>query len=693
MSGIKAPVSPVVDKGRAVIGAAIAASLLGFYGSTAAWGQVKEQPEALVTASRLGDGISGAPVTVITAEQLRASPQRTIPDILALEAGIQTRDLFGATAGARQTVDMRGFGATGVQNTLILLDGRRLNDIDNGPVDWASIPQDSIERIEIIRGNAGAVLYGNGAVGGVINIITRKPKPGTRRVRLGGGIGSNEYYELSARGEDATGPLAVRIEASRIESDGYRTNNDLKQSSVLIDATRRTDQGEAYVQLSFDDQALGLPGGRLVDKNQGINLLESARTGAATPRDRSEQNGIRAFAGLTRELSPGVELAADFGIRVKDLETTTDFQHVDAVLRTYSLTPRLILEQTVLDRRTNATIGVDYFLSDYDQDRSNGLSAPANQRYDVKQQVIAVYGQGTVAITDRTDVTLGARSEWVSVDAGLLINKAAPGGDFLSPAAALNEWGRKTAFTAGIEHALLDPLTLFGRVGQSVRLPTVDERTSTISGAFDLQPQVSRDAESGFRVDAGPVFWQTSAYAMDIKHELHFNPEGQGCSGGSCFGANNNYDRTRRYGIENSLAAQVTDTVSVRSGVAYTIAKFGPGPFDGNDIPLVADWTASGVVVWQIVPDLLRASATASFVGARRMENDERNFQPKLGSTTVFDVGLSGEWQGLAWSAQVNNLFDEDVIAYAVASGGTLNRYNAYPLPGREFLVRASMEF
>jgi iron complex outermembrane receptor protein len=692
MSGVKVSGLPAVDKRWAVIGAAIAASMIGFYGSAAS-GQVNEQPEALVTASRLGEGIAGASVTVITAEQLRASPQRTIPEILALEAGIQTRDLFGSTAGARQTIDMRGFGATGVQNTLILLDGRRLNDIDNGPVDWASIPQESIERIEVIRGNAGAVLYGNGAVGGVINIITHKPKPGTRRVRLGGGVGTNEYYELTALGEHASGPLAVRIDASRIESDGHRTNNDLKQSSFLFDATRRTDNGEAYIQLGFDDQALGLPGGRLVDKNQGINLLESARTGAATPRDRSEQNGIRTFAGLTRELSPGVELAADFGVRIKDLETTTDSQHVDAVLRTYSLTPRLIFERTVLERRTNTTVGVDYFLSDYDQDRSNGLSSPANRRYDVKQQVIAVYGQGTVAVTERTDVTLGARSEWVGVDAGVLVNKAAPGGSFLSPTAALHEWDRKTAFTAGVEHALLDPLTLFGRVGQSVRLPTVDERTSTISGAFGLEPQVSRDAEAGFRVDAGPALWQTSAYAMDIKHELHFNPEGQGCSGGSCFGANSNYDRTRRYGIENSLAAQLSDAVSVRSGVAYTMAQFGAGPFEGKDIPLVADWTASGGVIWQIVPELLRASATVSFVGARRMENDERNFQPKLGSTTVFDLGFSGEWQNLGWSAQVNNLFDEDVIAYAVASGGTRNRYNAYPLPGREFLLRTSMEF
>ena len=66
-------------------------------------------------------------------------------------------NLFGGVNGARSTVDMRGFGAAASSNTLVLINGRRINDLDIAGVDLAAIPRDSIERIEITRGNSGAV--------------------------------------------------------------------------------------------------------------------------------------------------------------------------------------------------------------------------------------------------------------------------------------------------------------------------------------------------------------------------------------------------------------------------------------------------------------------------------------------------------------------------------------------------------
>ena len=72
------------------------------------------------------------------------------------------------------------------QNLVVLLDGQRLNENELTGIKWSSIPINSIERIEIMRG-AGAVLYGAGATGGVINIITRTPgrKPTQKRLTNG----------------------------------------------------------------------------------------------------------------------------------------------------------------------------------------------------------------------------------------------------------------------------------------------------------------------------------------------------------------------------------------------------------------------------------------------------------------------------------------------------------------------------
>ncbi len=123
-------------------------------------------PDTLVTASRLGEGVTGASTTVITAAEIERSPGQTLQDVLARVPGIQVQSLFGGVNGTSTTVDLRGFGAAATPNTLVLINGRRLNDIDLSGIDFGSIPREGIERIEITRGNSGAVLYGDGAVGG-----------------------------------------------------------------------------------------------------------------------------------------------------------------------------------------------------------------------------------------------------------------------------------------------------------------------------------------------------------------------------------------------------------------------------------------------------------------------------------------------------------------------------------------------
>jgi len=118
-------------------------------------------------------GIVGTATTVITAQEIAHSPAQTLQEIIAQAPGVQLTSLFGGINGVKTSVDLRGFGAFATSNTLVLINGRRLNDIDIAGVDFSTIPRDSIERIEIIRGNSGAVLYGDNAIGGVINIVLK----------------------------------------------------------------------------------------------------------------------------------------------------------------------------------------------------------------------------------------------------------------------------------------------------------------------------------------------------------------------------------------------------------------------------------------------------------------------------------------------------------------------------------------
>ena len=271
------------------------------------------------TGGRQFNGIVGASSTVITAEDIAHSPSNNLPDILAQVPGVQLTSLFGsAVNGVKTTVDLRGFGAFALSNTLILVNGRRLNDVDMSQVDLSTIPLQSIERIEITRGNSGAVLYGDNAIGGVINIVTKNGVGGPPvTIRGEAGVGSFNTRLANVSAATNHGPWSTSFYGNAIKSDGYRVNNALDQRNGVGNLNYSTPDLKAFLTVTGDDQKLGLPGGRLVDPNIGLNLLETNRRGAATPFDYGNQQGKSATAGFTKTIIEGVDLIVDGGARNK----------------------------------------------------------------------------------------------------------------------------------------------------------------------------------------------------------------------------------------------------------------------------------------------------------------------------------------------------------------------------------------
>jgi iron complex outermembrane receptor protein len=171
-----------------------------------------------------------------------------------------TWSTFGAVNGAGTVVDIR-FSASAASNTLVLINGRRLTDVDLGGVDFP-LSRESIQRIEITRGNSGAVLYGDGAVGGTINIVTKTGVNTPPSVKVDGGFGSFKQREGNVSVAGSNGPLSASIFGNAINSDGYRVNNELRQRNAVGDFRYTGDRGSAYANISVDDQKLGLPGAR-----------------------------------------------------------------------------------------------------------------------------------------------------------------------------------------------------------------------------------------------------------------------------------------------------------------------------------------------------------------------------------------------------------------------------------------------
>ncbi|MDC7788171.1 TonB-dependent receptor [Rhodoplanes sp. TEM] len=678
-------------------------------------------PDLYVTATRLdggSGGIAGASTTVVTAEEIERSPEQTIPGILSRVPGVQVSNMYGGVNGARSTVDLRGFGATGMSNTLVLVNGRRVDVPDQQGFDWGSIPLNSIERIEVTRGNSGAVLYGDGAVGGVINIVTKAGAGATPSARVETAFGSYGQVEGRASATMASGAHALALYGNAVRSDGYRDNNAYHQTNAVADYRYTREWGSFYLTATGSDQHLGYPGARRVDPWNGVNQLGTDRRGTDTPYDYGNQQQASATAGLTYDLLPGIELILDGGVRARKQQAgffvscfdytsnvsvpgcaRTPTSYIDSTLVTSSVTPRLRVDTSVLGVPWKATIGVDYYYTDYGSPRSYFEGAAPIHTYDLAQTSLAAYAMNTVTVLPSTDLSFGGRVQRTRVTATDSLNTAAPGYYVCDPvwgcyandrpqASPLDQTQTNHAYHLGFEHRFNTMLTLFGRTAQSFRVPNVDERVGSSPyyavGNFDLETQTSYDYEGGIRVSAGPLWMQWSVYDMYLDNEIFYSP--------ATF-TNINLDPTRRYGTEAMATFQLNEAVKLKAGVAYTRAVFREGDYAGNDVPLVSRNTASAGVVWSILDKRLVFNGDVRYVGSRRMDNDSANRQPLIPSVVLVDVKLGGEWDRYFWSVAVQNLFDEDYFDYAIASASTIGIYNAYPLAGRTFLVRAGANF
>jgi iron complex outermembrane receptor protein len=663
--------------------------------------QDQQLPQINVFDTRLGQGITGASTSIIIRQDIEKSSALTLPDLIGREAGVQTWSNFGGVNGAGTVVDVRGFGVTAASNTLILVNGRRMNDWDLQGFDWSSIAVNSIERIEITRGNSGAVLYGDGAMGGVINIVTKSSAGAAPSGRVEGVFGSFRHYENNVSLNTSSGPFSAAAYTNVINTDSYRVNNELQQRNGVGELRYTLPDFSAFARLSGDSQHLGLPGGRRIRPALNQNQFVTDRNGSNFPFDSGDRDGLNFTTGFTKTLATGIDLVVDGGIRRKNVNSGffsgqgSPFTYLETELTTKSVTPRVDVRQTWFGMPVKIIAGVDYYDTDYHTDRAlqqSTIGLPIHV-YDLSQKTFGGYWQQTMSVLPSTDISGGIRIQRNSLTANDRFDVNAPGGSscffgFCFPngvqAIPLDSAETQRAWHVGIEHRFNQAFAVFGRAARSFRVPNVDERIgSSPFGApsnFDLKTQTSHDIEGGIRVNIGAVTLQSSVYDMHLKNELHLDPVSF---------ANINFDPTHRRGVENQATWQVTDTFRVRGGVTYIKATYEEGLFKDKNVPLVSRWTENVGLTWNILDKRLVFDANARFLSKRYQDADENNVEMRIPSYAVVDLRLGGEMQNFFWSVSAQNLLDKNYYDYGVVFGPQL--YNVYPTAGRTFLARVGV--
>jgi iron complex outermembrane receptor protein len=596
----------------------------------------KQIPSVVVSAARTEQSSLTTPasITVITRKQIEDSGSSHIVEVLRGQGGVQIKDLYGD--GSRATVDMRGFGDAAGSNTLVLIDGRRLNNPDIASPDLNSISLDDVERIEVVQGSAG-VLFGDQAVGGVINIITRQP--GALRHSLKLSAGSYNTVKVHAMTSQALdNGINYRVSLDVRESDNYRDHNELSYLNGFGKLGYDYNSGSVIAELQYIDNDLNTPGALFASEV----AADRTQVNPSFATDYSNSETMVGRIGLVQEVSSNWSFEAEAASRKTDGDFRISFagsppstDNFTQNRKIQEFTPRFVGFIPALNN-TMLTIGADAVESEYELSTSLG-----DQFNDQSQR--SLYLQAVVPVSQALDITLGARYAEVEnvLTDGFTFNNETINDDL-------------TVGTFGISYRANSNLRVLARADQNYRFAKVDEYANAQPfpappATVILQTQEGLSLETGVEWSQGGNTAKVMIYKLELENEIAFDP---------ALFANINLDDTERKGLITSGYWKATQRLGFSASYTYTDAEVTSGFAAGNDIPLVAEHSAL-LSTDYAVSENWQAFAEVVAISDRVLGGDFDNTLSRLPGYGVLNIKAEYNVSDFTFSGRVNNVLDK----------------------------------
>ncbi len=634
----------------------------------------------VVTATRESEDIMDAPaqMTVITSEEIQSSGKTSLIQILEDVAGVSFRSYSGES---QSQVSMRGFGENSFGRVVVLVDGKKLNNPDMNGLNWQSIPLSSIERIEVLDGPS-AVLYGSGAVGGVINIITKESAAGvtagatlsygsfdTRRVQINGGFGT-----------DLAGFL---VSADYYSTEGFRDRSASKNTNVTLNGfADLTDKLTLKPSFSFSDIYYQMPGS--LTKAQ----FEANPTQATNQKDDGTERDFG--AALLTQLAVSDNFSIELPLSYMNKDRKADMgsgaypYFNDRIQYQFEVKPKSVfsLETLVGDMRFIA--GFDYegallqATSYTDEKRTT-----ESYNFTVSQFVYAPYATGMISLPGNFGINAGVRYNWASIQAE-------------KEKASIDETDTYSGFVWDVSLLFkpLESLSVYAKYNTLFRYPFVDEKAELVG----LGDKFNSDLipETGYNIEAGAKYAFSSllsargtVYYMLMEDEIAYTIK------------NVNLDKTQRIGGNIDLSFTPIKLIELKGTASYVKATFVEGDNKDKPISFVPSVTGRAEALLHF-PIGISIGSDISFTGESEYRYADAFGSVKEDVSYYYLLGFSAQCTPTVLNGKfsvtlrLDNILDTQYPSFLAYGSDpiTWEYYGAYyPAAGRSLSISASYKY
>ena len=646
-------------------------------------GSIEQLEEVVVSDTRLPSHAIrrheiAAKITIITAKQISESGAKTIQEAVQESAGVIFYDQKGNNF--EQEIELRGYNAEAGSATAVFLDGVRINEPDFGSQNLALVPLESIERIEIIPGPS--TIYGQYALAGVVNLITKKADNKTRlNFDLMGGSYGRFKETFSMAGPIKLGPYfsskqtSYLMTLSKETDDQYRENAGSRLTKVFgkfsISPTDFTDISVAY---TYVKSTLGQAGANL-----SLSQYATNRRQDASPKDFYTNNYNFLTVSTKNRLAHNVLLSGNAFYRMLRQRRHTTSSSGSVTDNHYKAESKGGTWQLNQITSLGALPFTWTIANEYRRDAFNtndGTDSPK------EQDSVAVSAQGKLKLFEKFTLTGGIRYDHTQMNYK----------DFSgSNPNAYNRFSR-TTLRSGLSYQYSPTSSIYTSYSEGFRPPSVDEMFAQGSGFNnpDLKPVTSQNYEIGVKETLGKTNVDIAGFWTETRDEIFGTCTV--CTWGEAGydWKNRNVDSTRRRGIETTAKTQLTNHIFTTINYAFTEALFTTNVKfatdrdiqKGNSIELVPkhklDMTVTLKPDGMFQHDFLNrftVSISALYRSTKFMLDDEANANPRIPGYLLGNLAIrythplaNGD---LNTFLKIENLGGKEYYNYSLLSSGT----------------------